>query len=56
MTEQRRYPLTIVFEMFEFAAQMVAARYRRTHPDATEAEVEAAVGNWVSARPGAPPR
>jgi hypothetical protein len=54
MGEERRYPLKIVFEMFELATGMVAARYRREHPDASDAEVEAVVAAWISDRPGAP--
>lgn len=54
MAEQRRYPLEIVFDLFEVATGMVAARYRREHPDASQEEVDAAVAAWVSSRPGAP--
>ena len=54
MPEQRRYPLEIVFDLFEAATEMVAAKYRREHPDASQQEVDAAVSAWVSSRPGAP--
>jgi hypothetical protein len=54
MGQERRYPLEIVFEMFELATGMVAARYRREHPGASDGEVEAAVAAWISDRPGAP--
>lgn len=51
---EARYPLDIVFELVDLGAGMVAARYRREHPDATDAEVEAAVNAWLGDRSMAP--
>lgn len=51
---EARYPLDIVFELIEFGAEMVAARYRREHPDASGAEVDAAIHAWLADRSQAP--
>jgi hypothetical protein len=47
-------PLEVVFELLDLAEGMVAARYRRQHPGAAQAEVDAAVRAWLRDRPGAP--
>ena len=49
-----RSGVEIACELAEFGARMVAARYRREHPDAEDAAVESAVRAWWSDRPGAP--
>ncbi|WP_433663946.1 hypothetical protein ACQPW1_18630 [Nocardia sp. CA-128927] len=46
--------LRLAFEMYDFGVRMQRARIRRTRPEATEAEVEAAVQDWLLSRPGAP--
>ena len=53
MTDGAESPLRVTFDLFRMAVKMRAERHRREHPDATEAEVEAAVQAWVSHRPGA---
>ena len=45
--------LRIAFELFEFAEAMVRQNWRRKHPGASEAELDAAVIAWLSRRPGA---
>jgi hypothetical protein len=39
--------------MFEFGEQMQRSRLRRSHPGASEAEIDALVREWMLARPGA---
>ncbi len=46
--------LETAFELADFAARMVEAKFRREHPTATDDEVLAAVDSWWSDRPGAP--
>jgi hypothetical protein len=46
--------LRLALEMYEFGVRMQRARIRRTRPEATEAEVEEAVQEWLLSRPGAP--
>jgi predicted RNA polymerase sigma factor len=45
--------LRAAFELHELAVAMLAQAYRRRHPGAGEAEVEAAVLAWHARRPGA---
>jgi len=45
--------LDVAFELSEFAAQMVKARFRRDNPGAADHEVEAHLGKWWQQRPGA---
>lgn len=45
--------LRVAFELHDLAVKMLRQRYRREHAGATEAEVEAAVAEWHSRRPGA---
>jgi hypothetical protein len=42
------------FELTELGMRMLAQRYRREHPEATEREVEDHVRAWLRDRPGAP--
>ena len=44
----------VACQLAEFGAAMVAEKHRREHPEATEDEVDAAVGHWWGERPGAP--
>jgi Rv0078B-related antitoxin len=46
--------LRLALDMYEFGEQMQRARLRRLHPDATEDEIDAAIGSWLLSRPGAP--
>lgn len=48
------FPLEVVFALTEFGSRLQAQRYRREHPEARDAEVEAAVRAWLHDRPGAP--
>jgi hypothetical protein len=43
----------MAFELAEFAEQMLRAKLRRDHPNATDAEIERRVGDWYAERPGA---
>jgi hypothetical protein len=40
--------------MYEFGERMQRARLHRLNPEASEADLDAAVGSWLTARPGAP--
>ncbi|MCK6555464.1 hypothetical protein L6Q96_12930 [Candidatus Binatia bacterium] len=46
-----RFRLTL--DLFEFGAAMLRQRLRRTHPTASEAEIDAMVTEWLHRRPGA---
>jgi hypothetical protein len=48
------YPLEVAFALTEMGCRMYAQRVRRERPDASEAEVDAAVRAWMHSRPGAP--
>ncbi|MFN0089737.1 MAG: hypothetical protein ACKVWR_05620 [Acidimicrobiales bacterium] len=54
MSDGRVHPLEVAFALTELGMRMQAERYRRDHPDASEADVEAAVRAWLHDRPGAP--
>ena len=41
------------FELFEAGLEMVRARLRREHPDATEEDIESLLREWLRCRPGA---
>lgn len=43
-----------VLDMFEFGQLMYRTKLRRENPDALDAEIEAMVNTWRTARPGAP--
>ncbi len=45
--------LHTAFDLFEAGIRMMAARYRRNHPDASPAEIEAMLSEWLLQRPGA---
>jgi hypothetical protein len=46
--------LRLAFELTDLGMRLVAQRYRREHPAASEDEVDAAVQAWLLDRPGAP--
>lgn len=46
--------LRLALDMYEFGEQMQRARLRRLNPEASEADIDAAVRSWLLARPGAP--
>jgi Rv0078B-related antitoxin len=46
--------LAVACEMADLAAHMVAERYRREHPSASEQEIADRVKAWWRERPGAP--
>jgi hypothetical protein len=54
VTDRVPYPLEIAFELTALGARIRAERHRREHPGASDAEMEAVVGAWLQARPGAP--
>lgn len=54
MGEQAKSGVEIAFELTELGMEMRAERYRREHPEATEAEVAECVQAWLLDRPGAP--
>jgi hypothetical protein len=49
--EARR--LRTAFELFEAGLRMMKARYRRSHPHASPAEIESMLSAWLLQRPGA---
>lgn len=44
----------MALELTELGARLLAQRYRREHPDASEAEVRSAVATWMVDRRQAP--
>lgn len=46
--------LRLALDMYEFGERMQRARLRRLHPGASDEEIEAAIGDWLLSRPGAP--
>ncbi|MGH3680396.1 MAG: hypothetical protein ACRDT2_09130 [Natronosporangium sp.] len=44
----------MALELTELGAQLLAQRYRRDHPKASEAEVRRAVAGWLADRSQAP--
>jgi hypothetical protein len=49
-----KYPLLVACELTELGRELVAQRYRRANPAATEVEVAKAVAVWMSDRSQAP--
>ncbi len=45
--------LRFALELFQDAEDMVRAKVRRERPDATDEEIEAAIGAWLAPHPGA---
>jgi hypothetical protein len=45
--------LRTALELADLAEEMVRARLRREHPDASDDEIEALVDSWYGTRPGA---
>ena len=54
VSDDVHYPLAVAFELLEVGTRMRAERHRCEHPNATPAEVEAAVRSWLSDRGAAP--
>jgi hypothetical protein len=46
--------LRLALDMYEFGEQMQRARLHRLSPEASEGDIDAAVGSWLARRPGAP--
>lgn len=46
--------LAVTMELFQFAVDVQAQRYRREHPHADEDAVRSFVREWLLQRPGAP--
>jgi hypothetical protein len=46
--------LRLALDMYEFGERMFRARLHRERPSATDADIEAAVQEWLSSRPDAP--
>jgi hypothetical protein len=46
-----RFRLTL--DIFEFGERLLRQKLRRKHPQATEAELEAGIVEWLQRRPGA---
>lgn len=42
-----------VFELFELGLEMKRSQLRRSHPDATNEEIERLLKEWLRHRPGA---
>lgn len=45
--------MELALELAEVAERMMRQNLRRRHPDATDAEIEAGVTEWLQRRPGA---
>lgn len=45
--------LHLAFDLFESGRELMRAKLRREHPDATTEEIERLLAQWVSTRPGA---
>lgn len=45
--------LRTALTLFDDGVQLMRANLRRRHPDATEAEIERLVDDWLAERPGA---
>ena len=45
--------LRTALEMFGLAESMMRQKLRRSHPEASEEEIEAKIWQWLSERPGA---
>jgi Rv0078B-related antitoxin len=48
-----RRRMEIAFDLADTAEQMMRQNLRRRNPDATDAEIEAGVREWLHKRPGA---
>ncbi len=45
--------MQITFDLFEASLRIQEQNFRRSHPHATEAEIEELVAAWLQHRPGA---
>lgn len=52
MEHRERTNLEITFDLMDLGFETVAQRYRDGHPQATEAEVESYLNEWLLRRPG----
>ena len=48
------YNLRLALDMYEVGEQFQRQRLRRSHPDATEDEIEDEIRAWLATRPDAP--
>ncbi|WP_144118780.1 hypothetical protein [Catellatospora sichuanensis] len=46
--------LRVALEMYELGERMLRTRLRRSRPSASDAEIDAAIQEWLSSRPDAP--
>jgi hypothetical protein len=46
--------LAVALELFDLALAMQAERFRREDPNATDAEIDGRLQEWLLDRPGAP--
>jgi hypothetical protein len=46
--------LRTAFELFDAGVQLMKARLRRNRPNASQAELDALLSEWLLDRPGAP--
>ena len=53
MVETAAQRLRLAMDMFETGVAMQRQRLRRQQPGASEAELDAGIAAWLSARPGA---
>lgn len=52
-SETLRDRLLATFDLFDLGVDMMAANLRRRHPDASPAEIERMLDDWLLERPGA---
>lgn len=45
--------MRIAFDLYQVAEDMMRLNLRRRNPDATDAEIEQGIQNWLAKRPGA---
>lgn len=45
--------MRIAFDLYQVAEDMMRLNLRRRNPDATEAEIEQGIRDWLAKRPGA---
>lgn len=46
--------LRVALDLTELGERLLAQRYRREHPEASEAEIRQVIAEWYAARPMAP--
>ncbi len=45
--------LRLAFDLYDLSERMLRQKLRRKHPEATESEIDAKIGEWLQHRPGA---